>query len=128
MSEAEDCLALHLRANGIEYVREYRFAAEHVGTQPGVRKRLKESGLQDWRADFALLEHRMLIECEGGGWTGGRHVRGKGFQNDMEKYDSAQRLGYTVYRCSPAMIKTGRAIETIILLVALAQGRSGCYV
>jgi hypothetical protein len=122
-SQAEDALALHLRAEGIEAIREYRFGAEACGgAGKGLRDRLAKAGLQDWRADFALPEHGLLIECEGGGWAGGRHTRGAGFAADLKKYDAAARLGWRVYRCDPAMIKSGRAIETIRIL--MQQGES----
>lgn len=118
MSKPEDDLALHLRASGIECAREYRFgAAACGGPGKGLRERLAAAGLSDWRADFALLDHRLLIEVEGGGWTGGRHTRGPGFAADLKKYDAAARLGWRVYRCDPAMIKSGRALETILILM-----------
>lgn len=124
MSEAEETLALHFRAHDLQPVREYRFAAEAAGgAGKGLRERLSRAGLRDWRADFALIGHRLLIEVEGGGWTGGRHTRGAGFEGDLAKYDAAMRLGFTVYRCSPAMVKSGRAIETIAGLVKLVEGR-----
>ncbi|MEE4461063.1 hypothetical protein V2S84_02750 [Azotobacter chroococcum] len=118
MSEAEATLALHLRANGIEAVREYRFAAEACGgAGRGLRERLEAEGLRDWRADFAILERRLLIEVEGGAWNGGRHTRGKGFAEDLRKYEAALRLGWTVYRCDPEMIRSGRAIETVLMFL-----------
>lgn len=118
MSEAEATLALHLRANGIEAVREYRFAAEACGgAGRGLRARLDAAGLRDWRADFAIPGHRLLIEVEGGAWSGGRHTRGKGFAEDLLKYEAALRLGWTVYRCDPEMIRSGRAIETVLMFL-----------
>jgi very-short-patch-repair endonuclease len=122
VSEAEESLALHLRANGVEFEREYRFAADACGgVGKGLRARLVDAGLKDWRADFAMIDDMLLVEVEGGGWSGGRHTRGAGFEGDLAKYDAAMRLGYVVYRCSPAMVKTGRAIETIMALVELRQ-------
>lgn len=120
MSHAEEALCLHLRANLIPFEREYRFGAEAVGgAGRGLRARLEEKGLKDWRADFALIEHSLLIEVEGGAWSGGRHTRGKGFSDDLIKYDAAMRLGWTVYRCDPEMIRSGKAINTILQLVRL---------
>lgn len=121
MSAAERALELHLKALGIEAVREYRFAVAACGGAGfGIRIRLNEMGLKDWRADFAIPEHKLLIEIEGGGWTGGRHTRGKGFEDDLQKYDAAMRLGYMVYRCSPAMVSSGKAIETIMKILGSA--------
>lgn len=76
--------------------REYRFAPP-----------------RRWRADFAFVAARVLVECEGGGWTGGRHTRGSGFEADLEKYAEAMNLGYTVVRVSQRMISSGLALTTI---------------
>ena len=118
MSAAEEALAAQLGDMGLIYEREYRFGAmASGGIGKGLRERLKASGLSDWRADFALADVRLLIEVEGGGWSGGRHTRGKGFEQDLIKYGEAQRLGYTVYRCSPAMVTSGKAIRTILAII-----------
>ena len=122
MSQGEDLLALHMRSEGINALAEYRFAAEACGgTGKGLRARLEAYGLRDWRADFAILDSRLLVEVEGGGWSGGRHTRGAGFEGDLQKYDAAMRLGFTVYRCSPSMVKSGRAIQTIKILMELRK-------
>jgi len=57
-----------------------------------------------WRADF-LWRTRVIVECEGGIWTRGRHVRGKGYRNDIEKYNAATALGYRVFRCTTGMLE-----------------------
>jgi len=54
-----------------------------------------------WRFDYALLDYMIAIEIEGGAWSNGRHTRGKGFINDMEKYNSANVLGWQVLRYTP---------------------------
>lgn len=51
-----------------------------------------------WRADYAHLPSRTLIELEGGVWSGGRHTRGKGYIKDAEKYREAAMQGWTVVR------------------------------
>lgn len=54
-----------------------------------------------WRADFAIPSAKILIEIDGGVWSGGRHTRGAGFLGDMEKLTSAAVLGYRVLRYAP---------------------------
>lgn len=125
MSAPEDLLALHLRAHRIEAEPQYRFAALAVGLGPGLRTRLAAAGLRDWRADFAVVDARLLLEVEGGAWSGGRHTRGKGFADDLRKYDAAMRLGWTVYRCDPAMVRSGQAAETVRILLRLKSVKSG---
>lgn len=54
-----------------------------------------------WRFDWAWPEFKVALEVEGGAWTGGRHTRGKGFLNDMEKYNEAVCLGWRIIRVVP---------------------------
>ena len=113
-SELEETLAMQIRAVKLPSVaREYRFAAIHVGMGKGIRKRLAAAGLKNWRFDFAWPEKMFAVECEGGGFTNGRHVRGAGFAEDMKKYHEAQNLGWTIYRCDLELIKSGKAINLI---------------
>ena len=117
-SELEEQLLFQIKAAGMAVPeREYRFAMHHVGAGPCIRARLLKAGLKDWRADFAYPSSMLLIEVEGGGWSGGRHTRGAGFEEDLIKYQAAMRLGYNVYRCSGAMVKSGDALKTIEILM-----------
>ncbi len=70
-----------------------------------------------WRADFLITGTKILIEVEGGIWSGGRHTRGKGYLGDMEKYNSAAMMGFTVLRFSTEQVKAGVAIKQIEQLV-----------
>ena len=88
-----------------EPVAEYRFAAESVGLGPGIRERLADAGLRDWRFDFAWPRRRVAVELEGGTWTGGRHVRGDGFARDCEKYNLAALHGWRVIRLTAGMLE-----------------------
>ena len=69
-----------------------------------------------WRFDFACPARMIALEIEGGTWTYGRHNRPSGFAKDLEKYDAAMRLGWTVYRVSWAMMDSGQALDTLRIL------------
>lgn len=93
-SAPEEQLALHIKAIGLPApVREFYFAKP-----------------RRFRADFAWPDRKILAEVEGGTWSGGRHVRGKGYEADCEKYSIAAMLGYRVLRFTTAMVRDGRAI------------------
>lgn len=95
-SMGESILALQLKAQRIEFDREFRFHPK-----------------RKWRADFHLNSKKILIEVEGGIWSGGRHTRGKGYIDDMEKYNAATMMGYQVLRFSTEQVKSGLAIQQI---------------
>ena len=54
-----------------------------------------------FRLDYAWPSYKLAVEIEGGIWIRGRHNRGKGFLNDMEKYNELARLGWRLYRFTP---------------------------
>lgn len=118
MSQLEEALLIQIKAMKLPMpVMEYRFAAEHVGLGKGLRVRLEEAGMKNWRFDFAWPETKFAVEVEGGAWVMGRHNRGSGFEGDLVKYHHAMRLGWSVYRCSGALIKNGQAVELIAELL-----------
>lgn len=97
MSRAEEEIALHIRAHKLpEPEREYRF-----------------DGTRKWRCDFAWPDRMVAVEIEGGIWSGGRHTRGLGFEADCEKYNALAMRGWKLLRFTPAMVKSGLAIETV---------------
>lgn len=99
-SEGEVTLARDLRAVKINFEQEYKFHPE-----------------RNWRADFLITGTKILIEVEGGIWSGGRHTRGKGFIADMEKYNAAAVMGFKVLRFDTQQVKSGLAIKQIENLV-----------
>lgn len=54
-----------------------------------------------FRFDYAWPAYAVALEVEGGAFVGGRHTRGAGFRADVEKYNEAARLGWTVARTLP---------------------------
>ena len=95
-SKGEETLALHLKALNIKYEREFKFCES-----------------RKWKADFHILESKLLVEVEGGIWSGGRHTRGSGYIKDLEKYNEVSKLGYTLLRFSTEQVVSGKAIKEI---------------
>ena len=58
-----------------------------------------------WKADFAHLASRTLIEIEGGVWNRGRHLTPTGFMAEAEKYLTAALDGWAVLRLTEPQIK-----------------------
>ncbi len=104
----ERFLMLWNHVKGPDLEREYRFHHE-----------------RRWRADFAQMEARVLIEIEGGIWVNGRHNRAAGFNADLEKYMEAGLAGWRVFRFGPDQI-TLENVERLAALVAEAIRPRGC--
>ena len=98
MSQLEDTLAFQLKAAKLDtgMVRELVFHPK-----------------RKWRFDFAFPTRKLAIECEGGLFSSGRHVRSAGATEDMVKYNEAQLMSWTVLRFSAAHIKSGEALRMI---------------
>ena len=66
-----------------------------------------------WRADFAIPSAKILIEVDGGVFSGGRHTRGAGFVADQEKHNAAAMMGYFVLRFVPSDIGKGELFRVV---------------
>ena len=66
-----------------------------------------------WEFDFAWPDKMIAVELEGGTWSGGRHVRGKGYENDCRKYNAAVELGWRLFRYTTKMVEDGDAVFQI---------------
>lgn len=69
--------------------------------------------VRKWRFDYAIPEHKIALEVEGGVWTGGRHTSPKGFLNDMEKYNTATLMGWRVFRTTPDELHTNATLQLL---------------
>ncbi len=84
---------------------------------------------RQWRIDWAFVCAknlksgfvRVALEIEGGIWSGGRHVRGKGFLGDMEKYNEAAILGWRVLRVTPQQVESGEAFALVARAIKECQ-------
>ena len=85
---------------------------------PGVVAEYKFHPERGFKFDYCWPDKMIALEIEGGIWgkqckickkwlQGGRHVRGKGYENDCEKYSEAAVLGWRIIRATPAMCKNG---------------------
>jgi very-short-patch-repair endonuclease len=102
---ATDQLALELFAAGLpEPERERKVT-------PGRR----------YAFDFSWPQQHLAVEVEGGTWSGGRHTRGNGYEEDCRKYNIAVIEGWKVLRFTSDMVKRGEAIK--ILRVVLKSDR-----
>lgn len=91
-SEAQELLCIHLGELGFRgIVRELQFDSTRL-----------------WKADIAIPSCRVLIECDGGMHTGG-HKRGAALEDDYLKQNSAQILGWKIFRFSNRQVLTGEA-------------------
>jgi len=66
-----------------------------------------------WRFDFAWIEQRVALECDGGIWRQGRHTRGAGWLKDSEKLNCAATMGWRLLRCTPQQLALPELIATI---------------
>ncbi|MCX6553156.1 MAG: hypothetical protein NTY02_19505 [Acidobacteria bacterium] len=105
VSDLETRLARDLALCGVPApVREYRF-----------------DRVRRWRFDFAWPAQMVAAEVEGGLYSQGRHVRGRGFTEDCAKYNAAALQGWRVLRVTGSHITSGEAQ----LWIREALGREG---
>ena len=97
-SKLEEELAFQIRVAGLpEPVREYRFLPQ-----------------RRYRADFAWVDHRILVECEGGLWMRkSGHNTAQAIMRDMHKSNLAQVAGWIMLRFSADDIGSGLALDLL---------------
>lgn len=105
-SALEETLAMQIRAAGLA---------------GGMERELCPVQGRRWRVDFAWPARRLVVEVEGGIWTGGRHSRGAGFESDVEKYGRLTADGWTVLRVTAHVIRSGQALQWIEQILGAKQ-------
>lgn len=71
---------------------------------PKPKREYRFHDTRQWRFDFAWVDSKVAVECEGGVYIRGRHVRGSGFEDDCEKYNEATAAGWRVFRLTTGML------------------------
>lgn len=80
---------------------------------PLPRREFRFHETRQWRFDFAWPDRMLALEVEGGIYSKGRHARGQGYQEDLDKYNAAVVLGWGVLRYSTEDVVCGKAIAAI---------------
>lgn len=94
-------------------------------------EKLKEEGIsfktqpklipgRQFKTDIFIPPH-IVIEVEGGVWTGGRHTRGSGFVKDIEKYNLYTLNGYKLLRFSSSELTKKNLPKTISTIKQLIE-------
>lgn len=70
---------------------------------------------RNWRFDYAIPQHKIAIEQEGGIWMKGKgaHSRPSGILRDMEKYTQANILGWIIIRRTPQQLTEQETLNLI---------------
>lgn len=96
--------------------REFMFYAAAYGLELEEREyAFAESVGRKFRFDFAWPSHLTAVEIEGGVYSGGRHIRPKGFESDLAKMNLATELGWRVFRFSGNQLRSNpfRCLEQV---------------
>lgn len=108
-SQYEDHLAWLLTMEGIEFQRQYD---PKLPSNVPKYKGQANLPLRKWTVDFFILPN-ILVEVQGGIFNVGKHVRGKGYEEDILKHNTCMLAGYMVLWASPAHVMEGFAIHWI---------------
>lgn len=95
------------------------FCRKQLGEAPA--KEYVFHPVRKWRFDYAFPSAKIALEVEGGVYTGGRHIRPKGFLGDVDKYNAAAVMGWRVLRVVPDRLRTFATIE--MLKSAMGYGK-----
>ena len=66
-----------------------------------------------FRCDLSWPAQRLVVEVDGGAFTGGRHTRGGGFVKDCEKTNLLTLAGWRVLRVTAPQVRSGAALDWI---------------
>lgn len=95
------------------------YAIDVILKEYGFVKEYKFCTGRRWRFDYANIEKKVAIEIEGGIWVNGRHTRGFGYLNDIDKYNMAVLLGWRLLRFTYDHFNNDRINDTINIIEQL---------
>jgi very-short-patch-repair endonuclease len=80
----------------------------------------KSKRSKHYRADFAHLPSRSLIEIQGGTFNRGRHVTGSGYERDARKFNLAMLCGWKVFLLTSQTAKEIAWLEKIAAVLRMS--------
>jgi very-short-patch-repair endonuclease len=91
-------LTRYLQIGGLDWRPQYEFLSD-----------------RKYRADFAELNHRLLVEVQGGSWIPGSHSHtgGTGYDHDCVRMAEASIAGWSMIYVTADMITDGRALRLV---------------
>jgi hypothetical protein len=96
-ADGAELLAWQVRAAGLPAPeREHRFHPTRL-----------------WRLDLAWPDRKLACEVDGAVYAGGRHTRGKGYEEDCVKCAEAILAGWRVLRASTGQVQQGFALQWV---------------
>lgn len=101
--------------NPDDSTRALLFYLKTLGRLPTPQAEYRFHPTRRWRFDLAWPDQQpglkpgetggVAVELDGGAYSRGRHVRGAGFERDLEKLNAAAELGWVVLRYTPQMVE-----------------------
>ena len=85
---------------------------------PTLEREFRFNPQRKYRADFAHIPTKVLVEIEGFG-----HQRNNRYSTDVDKYNSASQLGWTLYRLTSNLLTLDK-IEEIIEFIQTKETQS----
>lgn len=79
----------------------------------GMKREVRFAPPRKWRWDFCWPALKIAVEINGGTWRRGGHTTGKGYENDMRKYQAGRLLGWLVIPVTSKMVDDLSAIDEV---------------
>lgn len=90
----------------------------------GFESKFQPIHTKHWRFDFHIVKLRLLIEIEGGPWSGGRSGKLSNKAWSLDRYDQVEELGFKIERLHPDAVLSGYAIDWIKGLLERIENES----
>ncbi len=96
------------------YLEAYETLKKELQDQAiGFESKFQPIHTKHWRFDFHIVKLRLLIEIEGGPWSGGRGGLLSNKAWSLDRYDHVVDLGFKIGRLHPDSVLSGYAIDRI---------------